>query len=264
MIIVNEVYDWAYPLTERNSTEYLVLHHAAISSASPQAIHNMHRYTNGWNGIGYHYYIRKDGTIYRGRPENTIGAHAEGHNYNSIGMCFEGNFEAEAMGKAQMIAGAELVSDIRRRYSDIEVVEHRDENATACPGKNFPVEEIVSGELLGNNGEEEIDLTKAEVQTMIDNSVSSAVNALNSSVSLSIQKAVEMAKEPVYAAIEDVPEWGQDSVEKLIEKGYILGDTIGLNVGNTMLRMIVLMDRAGLFDKNDAEPDEDSKAQRDA
>ena len=256
MTIVAEVYDWAYPLTERSSTEYLVLHHAAISSASPQAIHNMHRYTNGWNGIAYHYYIRKDGTIYRGRPEKTIGAHSEGHNYNSIGMCFEGNFEVEAMGKAQMVAGAQLVDDIRRRYTGIKVVEHRDENATACPGKNFPFEEIISGELLGNEGEEEIDLTKAEIQKMIDDSVTSGVNALNSTVNLAIQKAVEQAKEPVYAAIEDVPDWGCESVEKLMDMGYILGDTVGLNINNTMLRLVVLMDRAGLFDKDDAKPDD--------
>ncbi|EKC77056.1 protein containing N-acetylmuramoyl-L-alanine amidase, family 2 domain protein, partial [human gut metagenome] len=41
---------------------------------------------NGWAGAGYHFLVRKDGTIYRLRPEDKVGAHAYGSNYNSIGV----------------------------------------------------------------------------------------------------------------------------------------------------------------------------------
>ena len=45
---------------------------------------------NGWSDIGYHYYIRLDGTIEIGRPLNIVGSHARGRNTGSIGICFEG------------------------------------------------------------------------------------------------------------------------------------------------------------------------------
>jgi N-acetylmuramoyl-L-alanine amidase len=50
-------------------------------------IHRIHQ-QRGFNGCGYHYIIKRDGTIQRGRPINIIGAHAKdfGHNNYSIGI----------------------------------------------------------------------------------------------------------------------------------------------------------------------------------
>ena len=44
----------------------------------------------GFNGVGYHFYIRKNGSIKTTREIERIGAHAKGHNLNSIGICYEG------------------------------------------------------------------------------------------------------------------------------------------------------------------------------
>lgn len=44
----------------------------------------------GWEGIGYHFFIKLDGTIEPGRPINQVGAHCKGHNSNSIGICYAG------------------------------------------------------------------------------------------------------------------------------------------------------------------------------
>ncbi len=141
MEIIEERYDWAHPLTLRRSTQLLILHHAAAERADAQDIHRWHQ-ARGWAGIAYHYYVRADGSVYRGRPENTVGGHTEDHNYNSIGVCFEGDFQRQSMGAEQLAAGAALVEDIRGRYPDINVLGHRDLGATACPGKNFPFEEM--------------------------------------------------------------------------------------------------------------------------
>ena len=143
--IIEEKYDWAKPLTPRRTTTLLVLHHEAGSGSTAQQIHAYHRYHNGWSGIAYHYYIRKDGTIYRGRPENMVGGHCYGYNSISIGVCFEGNFMNEQMGAAQIKAGQELVADIRARYPGIAVKRHKELNSTACPGTYFPFDAIVSG-----------------------------------------------------------------------------------------------------------------------
>lgn len=141
MEIIEETYSWAYPLVKRRLTDCIVLHHEAASGFTAQQIHEVHL-ARGWSGIGYHYYVRKDGAVYRGRPETTSGAHTENENYHTVGICFEGNFEVDRMGDAQLAAGRELIADIRSRYAGIDVKRHSDFNATACPGKNFPFAEM--------------------------------------------------------------------------------------------------------------------------
>ena len=140
---INEVsYKWAGALEKRKSTVRIILHHAAAKKCSAADIHAWH-IGNGWSGIGYHFLVRKDGGIYRGRPENTVGAHTYGKNYDSIGICFEGNFEEENMNETQKNSGIELVTYLLNRYPGItSVCRHRDFNATACPGKNFPFDAI--------------------------------------------------------------------------------------------------------------------------
>ena len=143
--IIETNWKWAYPLTTRANTERIILHHAAAVKTDAAAIHAGHL-ANGWNGIGYHYYVRKDGTVYRGRPENMKGSHAgSAANADSIGICFEGNFEIEEMNNIQTEAGAELVANILARYPDLTIIGHQDVNATACPGKNFRMDEIKEG-----------------------------------------------------------------------------------------------------------------------
>ena len=51
----------------RSSTKRIILHHAAAKKCSAEDIHRWHL-NNGWSGAGYHFLVRKDGTIYRLRP----------------------------------------------------------------------------------------------------------------------------------------------------------------------------------------------------
>ena len=84
-------------LQQRSTTNYIVIHHSGTAEdmdLSAQDINNMHQ-NNGWTCIGYHYVIRKDGTVEYGRPDWAIGAHAEGHNWESIGIHLSGNFELD-------------------------------------------------------------------------------------------------------------------------------------------------------------------------
>lgn len=130
-------------LKYRTLTTEIILHHAAATTMSVEQIHNLHK-ANGWSGIGYHFYIRKDGSIYRGRPEGAVGAHASGSNSDSVGICFEGNFENETMPDVQKKSGKWLVGYIKHKYNISKVKRHTDVNATACPGIHFPFDDIAS------------------------------------------------------------------------------------------------------------------------
>ena len=147
MEIIEKKYKWAKQLVKRPKTNYIVLHHAAARNCSPDDIHKIHINSNGWAGIGYHFYVRKDGTIYSGRPIDMQGAHVENYNSQCLGICFEGNFEKEKMCYEQIKAGQDLIKHIKSIYPNIIFKKHRDLNATACPGRNFPFEKIIKCEI---------------------------------------------------------------------------------------------------------------------
>lgn len=93
----------------------------------------------GWNGCGYHYVIRRDGTVETGRHEAIAGAHVAGHNANSIGICYAGGKGAD--GKPEDNRTDEqkevlrlMVLQMRRKYPKAKVVGHRDlDRGKACP-----------------------------------------------------------------------------------------------------------------------------------
>lgn len=86
----------------------------------------------GFVDVGYHYYIRKDGTVQEGRPLNQIGAHAKGYNTGSIGICYEGGLDASRKPKdtrteAQKKSMLVLLKATLRLYPTIRrIVGHRD------------------------------------------------------------------------------------------------------------------------------------------
>lgn len=142
MKIIEKKYEWAGSLAKRSAVNLIVLHHADASSCNAQQIHTWHIARN-WSGIGYHFFINKKGEIFRGRPENVIGAHAKGHNSNSIGICFEGALDREFMTEEQIKAGQELVSYLKKKYNISNVKRHCDLMSTNCPGKNFAFDRIM-------------------------------------------------------------------------------------------------------------------------
>ena len=131
---------------ERPATEVIVIHHAGFPDAdkdsSAEEIHKFHQETNGWAGIGYHFVIRKDGTIEQGRKLNAVGAHAYQHNKNSVGICVAGNFELGKPNRKQMDSLKLLTAWLCQKYKlnpmkKGVIVGHRDLNDTACPGNNL-------------------------------------------------------------------------------------------------------------------------------
>lgn len=95
----------------------------------------------GWSDIGYHYVIRRNGRIEAGRPVEIAGAHAKGHNRNSIGICMVGgadnNLHAEDNFTTVQEHSMEILINFLTNIYEIDVysvVGHRDLNdKTECP-----------------------------------------------------------------------------------------------------------------------------------
>lgn len=125
----------------------IVLHHTAsdADALTWEQIRDYHVKVKGWDDIGYHWGIVKDGLFYSvvpGRTEETIGAHAKGFNARTIGVAFEGNFELKEMCLEQFQLGVQHVYEILKRYKlpVSAVVGHRElPYPTLCPGRKFPL-----------------------------------------------------------------------------------------------------------------------------
>lgn len=152
-------------LEKRKLTRRVILHHAEASNCTAEDIHRWHL-NRGWSGAGYHFLVRKDGTTYRLRPEDCVGAHAYGSNYDSIGICAEGKYNEEEMAEAQKQAIIELVRYLENKYNMNTIQKHKDVCATSCPGNNYPFTEIVNGIAVSGDVEEVLDITTGEIATI--------------------------------------------------------------------------------------------------
>lgn len=91
----------------------------------------------GWRGIGYHYLVRLDGTVERGRAISQPGSHCRGHNAHSIGVVYAGGTDAaghaqDTRTEAQKAALLKLLASLVKMYH-CQVHGHRDYAATDCP-----------------------------------------------------------------------------------------------------------------------------------
>ena len=104
-----------------------------------ESIRRMHK-AKGWADIGYHYLIGLNGERWNGRNVNLVGAHCEGYNANSIGVCYVGGCDKNMKAKdtrtdKQKAALIALLKDLRKLYPKAKIVSHRDldRKGKACP-----------------------------------------------------------------------------------------------------------------------------------
>lgn len=101
-------------------------------------IRQMHK-AQGWVDIGYHYLVYRDGSIHEGRNVDLVGAHCQGHNAQSIGVCYvggvarDGKTPKDTRTPAQKDALIHLLMQLVCLYPDATIRGHRDFAAKACP-----------------------------------------------------------------------------------------------------------------------------------
>lgn len=140
----------------RKETTHIVVHCSATKADQDVGVREIDRWhrQRGFLRVGYHFVIRRDGTVEFGRGQDEIGAHVEGHNRTSVGVCLVGGVNANDISKAennfteaQFASLREVLTNLRRDYPSATIVGHRDMPGVkkACP--SFDVKEWVASNL---------------------------------------------------------------------------------------------------------------------
>ncbi len=125
-------------MATRKLTDLIVLHCSATKPSQVNVDRDLidawHK-AKGWSGIGYHFVIKRDGTLQVGRPLEEVGAHVEGFNSHSVGICMVGGLDENGKGviadryaftTSQWITAHTLIPMLRKIWPDARVVGHRD------------------------------------------------------------------------------------------------------------------------------------------
>jgi N-acetyl-anhydromuramyl-L-alanine amidase AmpD len=151
----------------KDDVEYLVVHTAAFPhrNCDRDVIDGWHK-LRGWAGIGYHYVIAndlhdrlEDGAVQEGRRTSTPGAHVQGINARSLGICCAGHGDLQPHTAAQRKSLLGLLSDLMDEYPGVtadRIIGHREVNdlvqrglvaaefrtSKTCPGAKVDMDEI--------------------------------------------------------------------------------------------------------------------------
>jgi N-acetylmuramoyl-L-alanine amidase len=129
--------------TNRSNTRWLVIHCSATRGVQDIGVREIRRWhrDQGWADIGYHYVIRRSGKLETGRPVDALGAHVQGHNHDSVGICLVGGLDNKTWKPAnnytpqQWESLKKLLEALVKRYPKAKVLGHRDFAGVkkACP-----------------------------------------------------------------------------------------------------------------------------------
>ncbi len=180
-----DAYNWSWtrPLSQVN---YLAIHHSATAdSKTPEDIANVHINNNGWGGIGYHFIISKDGTVYYVGDISTARANAANLNEQVLGICLVGNFiQGQVPSSAQLESTHKLCEFFISDFSALSNINSWDKvrghkelpnQSTDCPGDNWDSWRILIVEGIGKTSEnnpsqnEETEDKERQLQSQIDN-----------------------------------------------------------------------------------------------
>lgn len=118
----------------------IIIHCSATPEGRDVSVEDIRQWhvQRGFNDIGYHYVIYRDGSVHIGRPLWQVGAHCLGHNAHSVGICYIGGVEARTLKpkdtrtNEQKVTLRKLIDELRLRFPKARVLGHRD----TSPDKN--------------------------------------------------------------------------------------------------------------------------------
>lgn len=141
--IWGDSYNWSW-VRKWEEVKYLVIHHTVTShDATPDDIALLHK-ARGWAGIGYHFVITKDGTVYYVGDISTARANVLNMNEQVIGITLVGDFTKHLPSDDQILSAHDLCKFFLFNAPALpningweDVVGHKELQATACPGNDW-------------------------------------------------------------------------------------------------------------------------------
>ena len=132
-------------MINKRNIELLVIHCSDTDiDYDAYCIHQLHL-SFGWDGIGYHKVILRSGKIENGRPDFWIGAHVNGNNEKSLGVCMIGK---NYFTKKQFLSLEKVLRKWKKNYPEAKIIGHRDTGNTDKTCLNFNVSEWLQGKNL--------------------------------------------------------------------------------------------------------------------
>lgn len=132
-------------LIDMRQIKEIIIHCSATPEGRDVTVNDIDRWHKafGFNRIGYHWVVYRDGSVHQGRPEEAVGAHCVGHNARSIGVCYigglakDGKTNKDTRTPEQKEALRALVKRLKAKYPNATIHGHREFAAKTCP--NFDV-----------------------------------------------------------------------------------------------------------------------------
>ncbi|AVJ51900.1 N-acetylmuramoyl-L-alanine amidase [Escherichia phage Ebrios] len=125
---------------QREATNAIFVHCSATKATQDVGVREIRQWhkEQGWLDVGYHFIIRRDGTVEDGRDVNAVGSHARGHNHNSVGVCLVGGIDEKGRHEAnftpqQMSSLRTLLEVLMDKYPSAVLKAHHDVAPKACP-----------------------------------------------------------------------------------------------------------------------------------
>lgn len=132
---------------KRVDTKHIVIHCSATKTSADIGLREIRMWhkQQGWLDIGYHFVIRRDGTVELGRPFDVIGSHVKDHNAYSVSVCLVGGVNDKLQPEAnytdeQWASLNQVVAKLEALYPAARVCGHNDfTKAKACPSFDVSV-----------------------------------------------------------------------------------------------------------------------------
>lgn len=124
----------------RKSTEAIFVHCSATKPSQDVGVREIRQWhkQQGWLDVGYHFIIKRDGTVEEGRPVDVVGSHVKDWNSKSVGVCLVGGIDDKAKFAAnftpsQMHSLKVKLGELKALYPQADIKAHHDVAPKACP-----------------------------------------------------------------------------------------------------------------------------------
>lgn len=124
----------------RSRTDAIFVHCSATQPSQDIGVDTIRMWhkQQGWLDVGYHFVIKRDGTVESGRPVDVVGSHVKDWNSRSVGVCLVGGIDAKGKFEAnftpaQMNALRNKLAELKVMYPQADIKGHHDVAPKACP-----------------------------------------------------------------------------------------------------------------------------------